>query len=527
VQRQNRFAHVRNLADPVQRRLAEAVAAAKTELDAGNPIVEELVDLLGDEVEAKGGADRALRIIEILSELGCAYRILSLKLPLVAHEDERVRSKSVLLIGRELKSADWVMRRMLDPDPGVQANAIESVWGIQSPEMHRIMDRAARSRRNRVAANGLIGLYLLNDVSSIPRLFEMAEHPDEQFRLSARWAMGETRDSRFLPYLVDSYKRATNGSKGILFGAMARIRKQLNSAQEAGTFRLRAARWRELSPGSYAFSLSVSQDGGQTPPLFNNMNFVLHQESCLVTKYAVAPVPNPSVIVAAFAVPRVLSQDSVYRAALEEGMSAALKAKRPGDLWWIHRYRTNEPAHQNILSVQTEDRALISHRRANQNLLADESFINRFIPGPGRVDESSADIAAGIHRLLEMIERTAGERHIFICFDRDCPVEERALKGLMEAASECNTFLHGFIPGPHSDEFNGIRQLCESTRGTFDCLELDSVSNYIVDTYEQLLNRYEITYEAADASGAPDVNLVSQHGCAQSTCFTRHQWLGT
>ncbi len=94
AQKQNRPAFVRNLADPAKHALQEAIAAVKVELEAGNSI-------------------------DCVSALGWATRILSLKLALVGHEDERIRSKSALLIGRELKSADWVMRRMLDPDPDV------------------------------------------------------------------------------------------------------------------------------------------------------------------------------------------------------------------------------------------------------------------------------------------------------------------------------------------------------------------------------------------------------------------------
>jgi hypothetical protein len=201
--------------------------------------------------------------------------------------------------------------------------------------------------------------------------------------------------------------------------------------------------------------------------------------------------------------------------AVEEGLTAALKNKRPCDLWWIHRYGTNEAAHQNTLSVATEDRALISHRRAHQNLLADEVFIKKFIPGPGRWDEASADITTAIRRLLDIAERTAGERHVFICFDRDCPVGERALREFAEAASESHTFLHGIIPGPDSEEFFGIRRLCESSGGTFGCMEVERIPEFIAATYEHLLNRYDVTYEATGADGVPHVRLISQYGFAE------------
>jgi len=511
--KQKRSSLVLGLADPANHTVSEAVALAKAALEADADVGKELVDLLGDEAEQNSTGGSALHLLEIICALGLSPSLMNIKAPLLAHKDAWVRAKSVLLLGREIKSADWVLRRMVDPDQGVRANAIESAWGVQSEEMRRIFERAARSSNHRVAANGLVGLYLQDDVSSIPRLFEMANRSEPAFRKSARWAMGETRDVRFLAYLMEEYKSGDPESRGMALRALPRIRKQSKCAEEASRFLLRTSDWRILPDGARSFRLSVSRGNGQTPPVFTRMNFILQHGSELIHRYDVVSQPNPSLIVAAFAIPRELSEESEYRRAVEDGLARAVKTKRECDLWWIHRYCTEPTAPGSTLSVPVEDPALANHRRAHQFLLGDEAFIGKFIKGPGRRDEASADLGIGIRHLLELAERASGARHVFICFEPDSRLEGRALNDVKAAVSESRSQLHGFMPAPDCEEFRTFRGLCESTGGTFQCAEVRAISDLIVDTYEQLLNQYDVTYE----SGREDlsVRLVSPHGCGE------------
>jgi hypothetical protein len=513
AQMQKRSALVLRLADPANRSLSEAVADAKTALAADAGVGGELIDLLGDEAERNAKGGRALHLLEIISAVGLSSSLMSIKGPLLAHNDSWVRSKSVLLLGREIKSAEWVMRRMLDPDQGVRANAIESVWGVQTEEMRRVFERAARSPNSRIAANGLVGLYLQNEVSSIPRMFEMAKHPESSFRHSARWAMGETRDIRFLPWLTEDYKSGDRDNRGMVLRALARIRNQFSCAEEAARFRLRATDRRARSNGVRSFRLSVSLGDGRTPPDFTRLNFILQHDAEVIYDYDAIAQPNPSRLVVFFAIPRELSDENEYRRAVEDGLSTVLKTKREGDLWWIHRYCTEPTPPQNALAVPVEDPALANHRRAHQFLLAAEPFISRFIQGPGRRDEASADIATGIRHVLELAERASGTRHLFICFDPESRLEGRVLTDVRGAISESRSQLHGFMPGFDCKDREIFRELCESTGGTFQCADVSAISELILDTYEQLLNLYDITYQSTRDDLT--VRLVSPHGCGE------------
>jgi HEAT repeat protein len=53
-----------------------------------------------------------------------------------------------------------------------------------------IFKRAALQERNRVAGNGLVGLFNFNDPLAEEVVMRMARHQDSGFRATAAWAIG-------------------------------------------------------------------------------------------------------------------------------------------------------------------------------------------------------------------------------------------------------------------------------------------------------------------------------------------------
>src|ERR1700693_620887 len=98
--RQDRVSLIRRISDPRHSNLTEAITTAKAALESGKLIEMELLEFLEDEAEQSRIGERASRLLEIFSQLGRASSLLSIKTALLAHPDPRVRSKSVLLIGR-------------------------------------------------------------------------------------------------------------------------------------------------------------------------------------------------------------------------------------------------------------------------------------------------------------------------------------------------------------------------------------------------------------------------------------------
>jgi hypothetical protein len=137
------------------------------------------------------------RIMEIICEIAEPGRIMPSLMRLMRHRDANIRSKAVKMIGRGSHSVKWVMGRLSENDPRVRANAIESLWGVDSPEAQTLLNFAASDTGSRVAGNALLGLYYLGDSSVLPEIIKLAAHEAESFRSTAAWLMGQTADPRF------------------------------------------------------------------------------------------------------------------------------------------------------------------------------------------------------------------------------------------------------------------------------------------------------------------------------------------
>src|SRR5712675_2189582 len=81
------------------RSVSEAVADAKVALVADAGFADELIAVLGDEAEQNASGGRVLHLLEVISALGLSAGLMSIKGPLLAHNDAGVRAKSVLLLG--------------------------------------------------------------------------------------------------------------------------------------------------------------------------------------------------------------------------------------------------------------------------------------------------------------------------------------------------------------------------------------------------------------------------------------------
>ncbi len=174
-------------------------------------------------------ADRILRILNVLAVTGNQICWDSFQIELMAYPDKVVRSKAALLIGQSSRNVARIAHRLLDRDPRVQSNAVEALWSLDAAVAHPHLLEALKSKHNRVFANAALGLYRLGDPAMIDVLLEATQHPDQLFRVSALWAIGQTQDPAFLPALSEQFKAAAGKPRLALAGAIARIRQREQS----------------------------------------------------------------------------------------------------------------------------------------------------------------------------------------------------------------------------------------------------------------------------------------------------------
>jgi len=509
---------VEQIADPLLCSVEEAVPRAKEALERGEPVDVRLGELVSEELSAGGSSLRLRHLLGIVGALDGGQHILKARSLLLAHTDPYVRSKATLILGRAGRNADWVMRRLLDPDARVQASAVESVWSIDTPEMRKVLDTAVRSPHSRVVANGLIGLYRLGNVGCIPRIFELAEHSGEAQRLSGRWAMGETGDPRFLGYLNSVFRTDAPRCRAMVIRALGRIRRNVARLEPAGKLQVEVLTFASAGLNERRMELGLPPSGHRPLDPLAPTDFVIEEDGRPVTRFSAIRHGEPDVMVSGFVIPRILSRADPYAMAIESGLRACMEIRRKADLWSVDRYCCDDALEPedgpNLAAMRSEDPLIMSHLRKNRGFLAAPEIIEKFIDGPGHKDEASRDVLVSAEKVIEILSRSAGERHLFVCLHPDAMAPEDGLAELEQRLSAEKVVLHGVLPaGP--EDTTELARICAGSGGTFSRWPAESLADGLAKIFAGLLNRYDITWWPPDVPGQKArLQIVSRAGCA-------------
>jgi HEAT repeat protein len=213
------------------------------------------------------GTMHVMRILELLGAIPAQNSWPSFQSELMAHPDKAVRSKAALLIGRGLRNRAWINRRMMDKDARVQANAVEALWTMDAAEARPVFTAALKSHNNRVVANAALGLYRLSDLKAVKALLDMAQHSDPLFRASALWAIAETEDPRFIPFLMEQFKLSQGKMKLAVTRALSRIRRREKANAEKGTIQIRISIANAKADGGRHVEFALSRSGATKSPV--------------------------------------------------------------------------------------------------------------------------------------------------------------------------------------------------------------------------------------------------------------------
>ena len=219
---------------------------------------------------------QAGRVLEIVDNTSDGAHVMPLLTQLMRHSNPRVVSKAALLVGRMNRNLRWVEQRMMDPDARVRANAVESLWGLDSPDAREAFLTATLDSDNRVAGNGAVALYRADDCAAIRVLEEMANRGDQRFRATAAWAMGETSDARFVPALSRMISGAEPPVRQNVFRALARIRQRSAQAGSADAVEVTVLGIR--SEGEHRVVPVCVRRGHSEMPKIRALDFLVHED---------------------------------------------------------------------------------------------------------------------------------------------------------------------------------------------------------------------------------------------------------
>ncbi len=495
---------------------AKAVEAMGTRLQLGFEIALSAALQLRGKAENSARILRILRLMEAIEAQSCWP---SFQIDLLTHPDQVVRSRSTLLIGRASRNMGWISRRLLDRDPRVQANAVEALWDMEPDEALPALKTALHSPHNRVAANAAFGLYRMSELKSIAAMVEMAQHPDPRFRVSALWAIGETEDPRFVPFLMERFKVEHGKPKLYVTCALSKIRRREKANADQGVLGLHISKASIDADGRRRIILTVSRAGAPCFPGLKPAHFALWEGGQLVNDYEVKCPGVAALLLVGFIVPRPAGEDP-YDQAIVDALRGCLAEKRADDLWRIDRYMTETG--ENVAAVLTEasilpydDELVTQEIKSRYGLIADQGQLEKAITHIVPRDRAASNVIKAIERQYEALAKISGKRHLFIFVHEESASrleQTDSLSRLKRLVEKENIALHGIWLGAAPQD-SPFRDLCLSQPdGSFFGASAERLAEDVQHCFSHMLNHFEIEYTRKGEAGEVVLQVNSSYG---------------
>ena len=445
------------------------------------------------------------RLMEILCEIADPGRIMPSLMRLMRHPNPYLRSKAVKLIGRGSGSTKWVMGRMSEADPRVRGNAIESLWGVGTPEARALLNFACTDANNRVVGNALLGLYYTGHASMLAEIVKLTEHESAMFRSSAAWVMGKTGDVRFTGALRRMIAEPDPIVRKRAFAALAQI-KAANAQPPTGEQWHVAGRMLggESLKGLRRLMLAVVGDDMREQPKIAPLQFILSEGAQYITSYKITQKPLPESMSVVFVIPR--SREAAA-APFFAGVLNCLRWKRPGDLWSVLPY------------IETGDGEPPTPHDPEPPLFTGNSaaLAAALNQTPKRVE--CTDLWTAVWRAIKQDSgQSRGQRHLIVFSSAE---EGRiAGHGLISNLQKGRIPVQAISSGPNQH----LQEFCRRTHTWYRNGAGEEIPAMVEQAYLNLLARHEIAYRPV-AANAPvlKVRVQTPGGWGETLIAAAHE----
>jgi hypothetical protein len=475
--------------------------------------VAQRVDATAESTIAKGLADSVIsndpgvrpkdagRLLDVLSEISDGSRILPSLMRLLRHPDPHLRSKAVKMIGCGTRNAKWVQGRLVETDPRVRANAIESLWGVDSPEARELLQTSVHDGDNRVAGNALVALHRIGDSAVIPDFFRMAAHDSQRFRVTAAWAMGETADPRFLDTLARLLRDTHPPVRTRALAGLGRIKAFLAKTRDASPWHMAGMLQDNPRRNLRRLRLAIAADDGGEYPAALGTQFLVTEEGQPVISYRTNGWRAPKRMSVVFVFPRGSAP------AGEPWVRGALSCrtwKRRSDFWGLESYIP--PSESGGADHPAED---LPRLTSNPDAI-EETFTG--VPGDTRC---AGFWSALMQAILSEYGGSFGQRQVIV-FNRSGSVAAppAELTPAVVSGTRARVQVVSTVPNPVLEEF------CRLVGGVFRMAGApDEIDDLIRACYLDLLAPYEISYTPVlPAARAVKVRVQTAEGWGEA-CF--------
>lgn len=289
-----------------------------------------------------GKAGRVIRRLDILARCSELIRLAPTLTQLCRHSDARIRSKAVLLLA-QLPSGVVAAGAIEDSDARVRANAIEAMWGRSDKQAIEVFEVGSRDTHQRIGANSLIGLHNAGQLSAIRGILRMADDTDPVRSAAGIWAMGHSKDPRFLDYLQQRLRDTADPHRKSIIRAARLIKQNKDHILSLPRLNMELTRFENGGLGRTEFSfLTINSRGRAVSPCEIQPNqFLVHDGDRRVDQFRVDIKGSAQPFHILFLLPLAEFRTAPFPERLDEVMEAAIDAKRNEDLWAVERYQTS------------------------------------------------------------------------------------------------------------------------------------------------------------------------------------------
>jgi hypothetical protein len=419
----------------------------------------------------------AERLLEVMSAFSDDSRTMPVLMQLLKHPSPRIRSKAVLIAGRDRSDAKLTGTHLREKDSRIRANAIESLWGNTTPEAKAIMLAATADPDNRAAANAVLGLYKLDDTQSITLVLEMSEHLSPIFRCSAIWVMSQTKDPRFLKLLAKLIGDRDATVRNQAFHAVAKIRNNKALLLTGPKLRVFAKQVDGRVETRRKLRVLICTEDGEPVEGISGVQFALDENKRGVAEYSVLTPSEPLVVGV------VLPLKDC-----EASLQTSLKSKRANDRWAILTYIAGESADAAVPVKFSVDPTVLS---------------------------GAASLTGAAQAVLAEITKESGRRHLVLIdgpnSGQSAP-DAAEVDNLLLLAKSGSVQVHALITAPINPN---LQKLCEGSGGSM--IKINGAEE-IAGALE-VLNSYELTYvpTSPGSSSQLSIQVYSAHGCGEQT----------
>ena len=472
-----------------------------------------------------GDVNMRLRVMDILQSISEGQRILPLMMRLLRDPDARVRSKAALLVGRTTQSARWAEECLGEGDSRVRANAVESLWDIDSEDVRALLWNALSDPDNRVLGNALLGLYRLGESPVIEHILLMAQDTRDLFRATAAWVMGRTCDSRFQATLVNLLRDSAL-VRANAFRALCSINQ--TKARLARAPAVRVSGWRNPSSQEHdEVQIAVSLEGDSTPPKSTLLSgvrpteFVVYRDSALVGNYEVTEVLRTAPLALAFLLPCSGADDSVHANFVAALKTAAL-SRRPTDRWLIARYN-NAPVRKfasvtpaavwsgnGPLNLRTGEAPAAPPPAALPDpvFLSDSGQIGDAIEALSQSGSQPTAIPAALQCLEAAVRAGQNVKSPQFILLLPANPEGVSLDFLTEAGRAVSTLKASFhaVSLSSAPPDPGVQSLCQKSGGVCVRTDAGQLAQVLADLSARMIGSYRIRFPAAPGAATGSIS---------------------